>query len=228
VLLIEDEERLREALGRGLRAEGHRVLAAGDGEKGFRLALDPSLDVIVCDLLLPKLNGFQICKRLREAGVWTPILMLTAKDGEWDEAEALDAGADDYLTKPFSFVVLGAHLRALARRAPSGAPSEAGVVQAGALRLDYRAGHCQRGEVTIPLSRRELAVLGVLVARAGRVVTKAELLAEVWGEDFTGDPNLVEVYVGYLRRKIDVPFGCKTIETVRGAGYRFVPEPLSL
>ena len=225
VLLIEDEERLREALSRGLRAEGHRVLGAGDGEKGLRLALDPSLDVIVCDILLPKLNGFQLCAQLRERGIWTPILMLTAKDGEWDEAEALDAGADGYLTKPFSYVVLGAHLRALARRAPSGAPSEAGIVAAGGLRLDYRAGRCQRGDVAIPLSRRELALLGVLVARAGQTVSKAELLAEVWGEDFNGDPNLVEVYIGYLRRKIDTPFGCRTIDTVRGAGYRFRPEP---
>lgn len=225
VLLIEDEERLREALSRGLRAEGHRVLAAGDGEKGLRLAADPTLDVIVCDILLPKRNGFQICHELRAAGVWTPILMLTAKDGEWDEAEALDAGADDYLTKPFSYVVLGAHLRALARRSPSGVPSEAGVVQAGALRLDYRRGCCHRGDTAVPLSRRELALLGALVARNGRVASKAELLDEVWGDHFEGDPNLVEVYVGYLRRKIDARFGTRMIETVRGAGYRFVAEP---
>lgn len=220
VLLIEDEDRLRDALGRGLRAEGHDVLSAADGERGLRLAGDPSLDVIVCDILLPRVNGFQVCQQLRAAGVWTPILVLTAKDGEWDEAEALDAGADGYLTKPFSYVVLHAHLRALARRAPS----EAGVVRAGSLRLDYRTGRCQVGETAVSLSRRELALLGALVARNGRVASKAELLEEVWGPDFEGDPNLVEVYVGYLRRKIDGPTNGRSIETVRGAGYRFVSE----
>ena len=224
VLLIEDEERLRDALARGLRAEGHRVVAAGDGESGLRLASDPSLDVIVCDIILPRLNGFQICQRLRKAQIWTPILMLTAKDGEWDEAEALDAGADGYLTKPFSYVVLGAHLRALARRAPSDPPTEAGVVRSGSLRLDYRLGRCYRGETPIALSRRELSLLGALVRHAGRVVSKSELLDEVWGKGFEGDPNLVEVYIGYLRRKIDAPFASASIETVRGAGYRFLPE----
>jgi len=222
VLLIEDEDRLRDALSRGLRAEGHRVLAAADGEKGLRLAADPSLDVIVCDILVPKVNGFQICKQVRAQGIWTPILVLTAKDGEWDEAEALDAGADGYLTKPFSYVVLGAHLRALARRAPSGAPSEAGVVRAGDLQLDYRVGRCRRGDQDIDLSRRETTLLGALMARAGTVISKEELLREVWGAEFNGDPNIVEVYVGYLRRKIDAPFEAHSIETVRGLGYRFV------
>ena len=221
VLLIEDEERLRDALARGLRAEGHVALEAADGADGLVLAADPTLDVIVCDILLPKVNGFRICQELRAAGVRTPILMLTAKDGEWDQAEALDAGADDYLTKPFSYIVLHAHLRALVRRSPG----DAGVVQAGVLRLDYRTGNCRLGDEVISLSRRELALLGALVARSGRVASKAELLDEVWGKGFEGDPNLVEVYVGYLRRKIDAPFGTHSIQTVRGSGYRFVAVP---
>ncbi len=221
VLLIEDEDRLRTALEAGLRAEGHQVLGAADGARGLELAADPRLDVIVCDILLPKLNGFQVCRRLREQGVWTPILMLTAKDGEWDEAEALDAGADGYLSKPFSYVVLGAHLRALARRAPSGSPGESSVVQAGSLRLDFRAGRCQRGGEEVELSRRELALLGALVSRQDEVCSKKDLLTEVWGPDFDGDENIVEVYVGYLRRKIDQRFSCRSIETVRGTGYRF-------
>jgi len=224
LLLIEDEDRLRHALATGLRSEGHRVSTASDGAMGLRRARDPRLDVIVCDILLPKLNGFKICQTLRQEGLWTPVLMLTAKDGEWDQAEALDAGADGYLTKPFSYVVLSAHLRALARRAPSGSPSEAGTVQSGSLRMDFRSGQCFRGEKEIRLSRREMALLAALVARQGEACSKEELVKAVWGPDFDGDDNIVEVYVGYLRRKVDQPFGCGSIETVRGAGYRFVAD----
>lgn len=228
VLLIEDEDRLRQALSRGLRAEGHEVLGASDGEAGLRLARDDRLDVVVCDILIPKVNGFQVCKQLRSEGIWTPILMLTAKDGEWDEAEALDAGADGYLTKPFSYVVLGAHLRALARRGAADPRGGSSVLDAGDLHLDYRAGRCSRGEVEIKLSRREQALLGALLGRAGGVVRKEDLLRQVWGEEFNGDPNIVEVYVGYLRRKIDLPFARHSIETVRGSGYRFnLDEPTS-
>jgi DNA-binding response OmpR family regulator len=223
ILLIEDEDGLREALRRGLRAEGHEVYATGDGEEGLRLAESHALDVIVCDILVPGLNGFLICKRLREDGVTTPILMLTAKDGEWDQAEALDGGADDYLTKPFSYVVLRAHLHALARR---GAASRRGasIVEVGDVRLDHRVGRCTRAGRAVELSRREQFLLGALLAHAPDIVSKEELLREVWGDDFGGDPNVVEVYIGYLRRKLDVPFERHSIETVRGSGYRWRVE----
>jgi len=220
ILLVEDEDRLRDALARGLRAEGHEVLGAHDGETGLRLAGERAFDVIVCDILIPKINGFQLCKRLRERDVTTPILVLTAKDGEWDQAEALDAGADDYLTKPFSFVVLSAHLRALQRRASSGAGEGAAAIQVGDVRVDFRAGSCTVAGEAVELSRREQALLVALLSRPGGVVAKAELLREVWGERFDGDPNIVEVYIGYLRRKVDQPFGRRSIETVRGVGYR--------
>ena len=223
ILLIEDEDGLREALRRGLRAEGHEVYASGDGQEGLHLAQTHALDVIVCDILLPSLNGFLICKRLREDGITTPILMLTAKDGEWDQAEALEGGADGYLTKPFSYVVLRAHLHALARR---GAASRRGasIVEVGDVRLDHRVGRCTRAGRDVELSRREQYLLGALLAHAPEVVAKEELLREVWGEVFDGDPNVVEVYIGYLRRKLDVPFKRHSIETVRGSGYRWRPE----
>jgi two-component system, OmpR family, response regulator len=220
VLFIEDEDRLREALCHGLREEGHDVLTAATGDDGLRLASEQSFDVIVCDILLPHVNGFQICARLRERAIWTPILMLTAKDGEWDQAEALDAGADDYLTKPFSYVVLRAHLRALARRGAQTAADEPPVLRAGNLSLDYLARRCLRGDSEIMLSRREFDILAALLVRRGEAISKEELMARVWGPHFNGDPNIVEVYISYLRRKIDVPFGCRSLETVRGFGYR--------
>jgi two-component system OmpR family response regulator len=220
ILFIEDEDRLREALCRGLSAEHHDVVAASTGSEGLRLAEQESFDVIVCDILLPHVNGFQICERLRQQANWTPILMLTAKDGEWDQAEALDAGADDYLTKPFSFVVLRAHLRALARRGAKSAATDAVVLRGGDLLLDYRARRCVRGATEIELSRREFDLLGALLARPGEAVSKTDLMREVRGAEFDGDPNIVEVYIGYLRRKIDVPFNRRSLETVRGFGYR--------
>ena len=222
ILFIEDEERLREALCHGLRQEGHEVVAASTGSDGLRLAQEQGFDVIVCDILLPHVNGFQICTRLREKGIWTPILMLTAKDGEWDQAEALDAGADDYLTKPFSYVVLCAHLRALVRRGARGAGEEPSELTAGDLSLDYRDRRCARAGNDIPLSRREFDILGVLLARRGEAISKDELMSRVWGPDFNGDPNIVEVYISYLRKKIDAPFGCRSLETVRGFGYRLI------
>jgi DNA-binding response OmpR family regulator len=173
--------------------------------------------------LLPSLNGFLICKRLREDGVTTPILMLTAKDGEWDQAEALESGADGYLTKPFSYVVLRAHLYALARRGAEGRRG-ASIVEIGDVRLDHRVGRCTRAGRDVGLSRREQYLLGALLAHAPEIVAKEELLREVWGEGFDGDPNVVEVYIGYLRRKLDVPFERHSIETVRGSGYRWRPE----
>ncbi|HVC24569.1 MAG TPA: response regulator transcription factor [Acidimicrobiales bacterium] len=225
ILFIEDEERLRTALCRGLRAEGHDVVAAGTGSEGLRLAREDRFDVIVCDILLPHVNGFQICARLREEGNWTPMLMLTAKDGEWDQAEALDAGADDYLTKPFSLVVLRARLRALARRGSRPLGDEPTIQRTGDIVIDFRNRRCVRAGTTIELSRREFDVLAALLARPGEVVGKEELMRSVWGPDFDGDPNIVEVYVGYLRKKIDVPFGIRSIETIRGAGYRFDVRP---
>jgi DNA-binding response OmpR family regulator len=220
VLLIEDEYHMREALCRGLREEGNEAVGAATGSEGLRLARDEGFDVIVCDILLPGLNGFQICRRLREQGVWTPILMLTAKDGEWDQAEALDAGADDYLTKPFSYVVLKAHLRALVRRGAKSATAAGDVLRWGDLVLDRRAHRCSRSGRDVDLSHREFDLLAELMASGARAVSKAELLERVWGPTFNGDPNIVEVYMGYLRRKVDAPFGRRTIETVRGVGYR--------
>lgn len=221
VLFVEDEPRLREALCRGLGEEGHEAVGAGTGGEGLRLALHQSFDVIVCDILLPEINGFQLVRRLREAGVWAPVLMLSAKDGEWDEAEALDAGADGYLTKPFSYVVLKAHLRALARRGSrAGGSSDSEVLRCGDLVLDLRAHRCRRGGTDIVLSQRELSMLVELLTHLGEAVAKDELMHKVWGPGFAGDPNIVEVYIGYLRKKVDTPFGRHSIQTVRGYGYR--------
>ena len=167
------------------------------------------------------MNGYRVCAALREAGVWTPILMLTAKDGEYDEAEALDTGADDFLSKPFSFVVLVARLRALARR---GEHPRAEPLTIGDLVLDPGSRTCRRGDDAITLTAREFALLEALMRRQGDVASKQELLDEVWGREFAGDPNIVEVYVGYLRRKVDAPFSTRTLLTVRGAGYRAVAD----
>lgn len=174
--------------------------------------------MVILDIMLPKRNGYDVCRGMRAAGVWTPVLMLTAKDGEYDEADALDLGADDYLTKPFSFVVLVARLRALVRR---GAPARPAVLQAGDLTLDPSAHKCCRGEQEIPLTPREFGLLEFLMRHPDEVLGKTEILDNVWDENFEGDPNIVEVYVGYLRRKVDAPFGRQSIETVRGMGYRF-------
>jgi DNA-binding response OmpR family regulator len=176
-----------------------------------------SYDAVVLDLMLPSMNGFKVCAALRDAGDWTPILMLTAKAGEYDIAEGLETGADDYLTKPFSTVVLVARVKALLRRPRGGAPAP---YQAGDLRLDLFAHRCWRGDDEIDLTARELDVLAHLLSRQGDVVPKVQLLDNVWGEDFDGDPNIVEVYVGRLRRKVDDAFGRHSIETVRGVGYR--------
>jgi two-component system, OmpR family, response regulator len=220
ILIIEDEHLLREALCRGLREDHNDVIGTATGNEGMRLAQEQSFDVIVCDILLPGINGFQICERLREQAIWTPILMLTAKDGEWDQAEALDAGADDYLTKPFSYVVLQAHLRALARRGAKTATNDTDVLRAGDLILDRRARRCARGNQEIALSRREFDMLAVLLSQPGKAVSKEDLMHKVWGQHFNGDPNIVEVYVGYVRKKVDAPFNRSNIETVRGFGYR--------
>jgi DNA-binding response OmpR family regulator len=216
-LIIEDERGLAGAIADGLGAEGFVADVAHDGADGLWRALHESYDVIVLDIMLPALSGYEVLKRLRRARVWTPVLMLTAKDGEYDEADALDLGADDYLSKPFSYVVLVARLRALLRR---GAPARPAVLRAGDLTVDPACRRCRRGGQDIELTTREFALLEYLVRHTDEVLTKTDILTHVWDENFDGDTNIVEVYVGYLRRKIDEPFGRHTIETVRGAGYR--------
>jgi DNA-binding response OmpR family regulator len=217
VLVVEDEERLARSLERGLEADGFAVDVALNGTDGLWMAQENAYDAIVLDIMLPGINGYRICSTLREADDWTPILMLTAKDGELDESEALDLGADDYLTKPFHHVVLVARLRALMRR---GARKRPAVLSAGDLHLDPATHRAWRGDAQLELTAREMAVLEYLLRRVGEVVPKREILEHVWDDDFEGDSNIVEVYVRYLRKKIDIPFSRASIETVRGAGYR--------
>ncbi|WP_433436082.1 response regulator transcription factor [Nonomuraea sp. CA-141351] len=217
VLLVEDEERLAGLVKGGLAGEGFAVDVAHDGRDGLWMATENTYDVIVLDVMLPRMNGYALCSRLREAGDWTPIMMLTAKDGIYDEAEALDNGADDYLAKPFSYVVLLARLRALVRRGGRERPV---AITVGDLVVDPAALKCRRDEVEIALTPKEFAVLHALARRAGEVVSKSELLAQAWDFSYDGDPNIVEVYISALRRKIDMPFGKTTLITVRGAGYR--------
>jgi len=219
VLVVEDEVRLAEALRTGLQAEGFAADVAHDGEEGLHLAVERGYDAIVLDVMLPKLNGYRVCQRLRAAGNWVPVLMLSAKDGEYDQAEGLDVGADDYMVKPFSYVVLVARLRALIRR---GRPERPALLLAGDLRLDPARHEVSRGESPIDLTPREFALLEYLLRRRDEVVAKQDILEHVWDAHYDGDPNVVEVYVGYLRRKIDAPFGRRSLQTVRGAGYRLV------
>ncbi len=221
VLVVEDQTKLADAIRRGLVAEGFAVDVAADGEQGLALARSVPYDAIVLDILLPGLNGFEVCRSLRQSKIWTPILMLTAKSAESDEVEALDIGADDFLAKPFSYSVLVARLRALLRRGVRERPS---VLLAGDLSLDPAAHVCRRGERKIDLTPREMAMLDLLMRHAGRVLSKADILDHVWDIDYDGDDNIVEVYIRYLRRKIDLPFDRQSIETVRGAGYRLAPN----
>ncbi len=216
VLVVDDEVSLGEALKRGLSAEGFAVDLARDGLEGLRMAKETSYDIIVLDIMLPGMNGFKLTDTLRKEEVWTPILMLTAKDGELDEAEALDTGADDFLKKPFSFTVLLARIRALLRR---GIESRPPVLCAGELTLDPASHIVKRADTEIELTSREFSFLELLLRSKGRVLTKREIIEHVWDYDFEGDSNIVEVYIGYLRRKIDLPFGTKSIKTVRGVGY---------
>jgi DNA-binding response OmpR family regulator len=209
--------RLAEGLKRGLEAEGFAVDVAANGTDGLWLARENRYAAILLDIMLPGLNGYLVCRALREADDWTPVLMLTAKDGEWDQVEALDTGADDYLTKPFSFAVLVARVRALIRR---GAAPRPAVLAAGDLELDPATRAVRRGDTAVDLTAREFAVLEFLMRRAGEVVSKREILEGVWDFDFDGDPNIVEVYVRHLRNKVDRPFGREGIQTLRGAGYR--------
>lgn len=219
VLVVDDEPALRESVRRGLVSGGWTVETAPDGEEGLYLASEGDFDVVVLDIMMPRRSGYDVVRELRRRGVWTPVLMLTAKDGEYDEADAFDLGADDYLVKPFSFVVLEARLRALVRR---GAPERPTAFTAGDLVVDPAAREVRRGEQRISVTAREYAVLEFLVRNRGQVVSKAQILRAVWDAAYDGDDNIVEVYVGYLRRKIDAPFGARAIETVRGQGYRLV------
>jgi two-component system OmpR family response regulator len=216
LLVVEDEPVIAQALIDGLRGEGYAVDHTARGDEAVWLATEQAYDAIVLDVMLPGMNGFLVCRTLRERGNRTPIVMLTAKDGEYDEAEGLDTGADDYVTKPFSFVVLLARLRAAMRRGPS---TRQPVLEVDGLLLDPAEHRCSRNGVEIELTPREFALLRYLLHHAGRAVTKQELVEGVWGDEAI-DPNVVQVYVGYLRRKVDEPFDTSTIQTVRGVGYR--------
>lgn len=217
VLIVEDERRLAISLAKGLTAEGFAVDVAHDGREGLHLATENSYDLLVLDIMLPGMNGYRICSTLRAAGDETPILMLTAKDGEYDEAEGLDTGADDYLTKPFSYVVLLARIRALLRRRGSGASP---TLRIGSLTVDRAARSVARGGREVTLTAKEFSVLEQLAVRAGEVVSKSDILEHVWDFAYDGDPNIVEVYISALRRKL----GGGLISTVRGAGYRLVSD----
>ncbi|MFF4835056.1 response regulator transcription factor [Streptomyces sp. NPDC001315] len=216
LLIVEDEKRLALSLAKGLRAEGFAVDVVHDGTEGLHLAAEGVHDLVVLDIMLPGLNGYRVCAALRAAGHDVPILMLTAKDGEYDEAEGLDTGADDYLTKPFSYVVLVARVKALLRRRGSAGASP--VLRVGQLVVDTATRRVCRNETEVTLTAKEFAVLEQLATRAGQVVGKPEILEHVWDFAYDGDPNIVEVYVSTLRRKL----GTDTIQTVRGAGYRMV------
>lgn len=213
VLLVEDEPLLAETVTAGLRAEGFVVVTVGDGVDGLWQATNEQFDVIVLDIMLPVLSGYEVLRKLRAAQVWTPVLMLTAKDGDYDQTDAFDLGADDYLTKPFSFIVLTARLRALVRR---GAPKRPVVLTAGEISLDPSRKVVERAGATVPLTPREYGLLEYLLRNKDTAVTKTDILQNVWDSHYDGPDNVVEVYVGYLRRKI----GTHQIITVRGVGYR--------
>jgi two-component system, OmpR family, response regulator len=221
LLIVEDEVRLASALQRGLTAEGFTVDVAHTGPDGLHAASETSYDAVLLDIMLPGLSGYRIIEQLRAAENWVPILMLTAKDGEYDEADALDLGADDYLTKPFSFVVLLARLRALLRRGVIPRPAS---LSAGDLVLDPSAHTVTRDGQPIDLTPREFSLLEFLMRRKGEAVSKGDILHHVWDAHYDGDANVVEVYAGYLRRKIDTPFGRHSVQTVRGAGYRLAAD----
>jgi two-component system, OmpR family, response regulator len=221
ILVVEDDAALAEGLRRGLEAEGFATDVADNGVDGLEMAREHPYDAIVLDIMLPGINGYRVCATLREEGNWTPILMLTAKDGEFDEAEALDTGADDFVTKPFSYVALVARLHALIRR---GAAERPAVLEAGDLRFDPAERRARRGEVEVPLTAREMALFEYLLRHRGDVVSKTDILDHVWDGSFDGDLNIVEVYIGHLRAKLDRPFGRDAIQTVRGSGYRLAAD----
>ncbi|MGZ5417219.1 MAG: response regulator transcription factor [Nocardioides sp.] len=221
ILVVDDDARVARAVRRGLEAEGFAVDVAVDGTEGEWLAGENAYDALVLDVMLPGVDGYELCRRLRAAGNWTPILMLTAKSGAEDEVHALDTGADDFLAKPFSFVVLVARIRALRRRPGDERPA---VLRAGDLRLDPAAHQVHRGDQQVELTPRQFSLLEFLLRRAGEVLSKRVILEHVWDFAFDGDPNIVEVYVRQLRIRIDIPFGRHSLQTVRGAGYRLDPD----
>jgi DNA-binding response OmpR family regulator len=221
ILVVEDDKHVASAVKRGLEAEGFAVDVAFDGTDGRWLATENAYDAMVLDIMLPGTNGYDLCAELRQAGNWTPILMLTAKDGERDEARALDTGADDFLAKPFSYVVLRARLRALLRRGGHERPS---MLTTGDLVLDPATHRVWRADTIVELTPRQFSLLEFLMRRAGEVISKAEILEHVWDFAFDGDPNIVEVYVRQLRQRIDHPFGRASLQTVRLVGYRVDPD----
>jgi two-component system, OmpR family, response regulator len=220
ILLVEDEPRLATTVAKGLRAEGFVVVHTDSGTDGLWHATEERFDAIILDIMVPGLSGYEVLRQLRARKVWTPVLMLTAKDGEYDETDAFELGADDYLTKPFRFRVLVARLRALLRR---GAPQRPVVMTAGTLSLDPASRVVTRDGTPISLTPREFSVLEYLMRNKDVVVTKTDIVHNVWDPHFDGPENIVEVYVRNLRRKIDIPFGVDTIETTRGVGYRLLP-----
>jgi len=219
ILVVEDEVELASYLKRGLEREGFAVDVAGDGDLGLQMAMTNAYQALVLDIMLPKLNGYRVCAELRAQSNWVPILMLTAKDGEYDEAEALDTGADDYLTKPFSFVVLVAHLRALMRRGTGARPA---VLSLGDMTLDPATRTFAIDDDPVALTPTEMSIMELFLSRPGEVISKTEILESCWDWAYEGDVNIVEVYIRYLRKKIDIPFDRKHLETVRGVGYRLV------
>ena len=222
VLVIEDSAKMANLLRRGLTEEGYAVDVAANGVDGVWLATEQPFDAIVLDVVLPDIDGFEVCRRLRGANCWAPLLMLTARDSVTDRVRGLDAGADDYLTKPFAFEELFARMRSLVRRGPS---ERAPVLEVGYLALDPAEHTVRRGPDGIRLTPKEFALLQYFMLRPGEALTRPQLLEHVWDYAFDGDPNIVDVYVGYLRDKIDRPFRRETIETVRGIGYRLRSEP---
>ena len=221
ILVVEDDKLVARAVRRGLEAEGYAVDVALDGTEGAWLAAENEYDALVLDVMLPGLPGDQLCARLREAGDWTPILMLTARSLPEEEARALDAGADDFLAKPFSYLVLVARLRALLRR---GARERPAVLEVGDLRLDPAQHQVWRGDTSVDLTPRQFSLLELLMRRPGEVLSKASILEHVWDFAYEGDPNIVEVYVRQLRQRIDIPFDRASVQTVRLVGYRLDPE----
>jgi two-component system, OmpR family, response regulator len=221
VLVVEDESKLAQLLARGLVEEGHEAEVAQTGTEALALVQSRRYDVVVLDVMLPGLDGFAVCRRLRDDGDWTPVLMLTARDAVDDRIRGLDAGADDYLMKPFSFEELLARVRALGRRAPR---DRAATLEVGDLRLDAAAHRAWRGDVELDLSAREFALLEHFMRNAGAVLTREQLLGGAWDLAFESRSNVVDVYVRYLREKVDRPFGRESIQTVRGVGYRLQPS----
>ena len=217
VLVVEDEPRMATLLQRGLREEGYAVDVAHDGTDGLWLGTEQDYDAVVLDVMLPGIDGFDVCRRLRAADRWAPILLLTARLAVEDRVHGLDAGADDYLTKPFSFAELAARVRALVRRQSGARPA---LLEVGDLRVDPATHRVARGEVEIPLSPKEMALLELLVRHTGEVVTRTRILDHVWDFAYDGTSNVVDQYIAYLRKKIDRPFGRNDIETIRGVGYR--------